>query len=239
MIACSRDANSRNLQVLGHSTCNPLILMELRNNRTQHALPELYALWRYFLYGLRDGATEDVLKPKASLLVSGRERMIGFVGRRKIFDKPRGLVAGDSELGARWQRIESDATSPDANITRRRNSIPAELHIWEALKRAKNAAEVRRAFSRSKHWLTDEWKQTFPNGGFVSFPSLTATLYDHADKFCKAKLDSRYPRGHTPRSDDKRIEYLARVLAGLSLRKRMRPSYADKTLRALAPRKPS
>lgn len=181
---------------------------------------------------------ENIAEPRAMILVSDRERARAW-RLRKVFDKRRDLVDDDSELGARWQRIESDATSPDANITRRRNSIPAEPHIWEALKRAKNAAEVRRAFSRSKHWLTDEWKQTFPNGGFVSFPSLPATLYDHADKFCKAKLDSRYPRGHTPRSDDKRIEYLARVLAGLSLRKRMRPSYADKTLRALAPRKPS
>ena len=218
-------------------TDSTIVVSERKESRARELL-ELEAFWRYTLQGLRDGAMENIAEPRAMILVSDRERARAW-RLRKVFDKRRDLVDDDSELGARWQRIESDATSPDANITRRRNSIPAEPHIWEALKRAKNAAEVRRAFSRSKHWLTDEWKQTFPNGGFVSFPSLTATLYDHADKFCKAKLDSRYPRGHTPRSDDKRIEYLARVLAGLSLRKRMRPSYADKTLRALAPRKPS
>lgn len=113
-------------------------------------------------------------------------------------------------------------------------TIPAERHIWEALKRARTAAEVRRAYSRSKIWLRS--RVNYPGGGYWdwSWSPYPRELHRRAEEFCKAKLDRRYPASDMrPSGDYRRIEYFARVMAGLSLPKPISPSYSVEVLRKL------
>lgn len=113
-------------------------------------------------------------------------------------------------------------------------AVPAERHIWEALKHAHTAAQVRRAYSRSKIWLKS--RTEFPSGGFFdwSWSPYPRELYRRAEAFCKAKLDPRYPgRDERLSGDYRRIEYLGRVMAGLSLVKPISPSYSVEVLRKM------
>jgi hypothetical protein len=106
-------------------------------------------------------------------------------------------------------------------------AIPHEKHIWEALKRAKTPAQVRRAYSRSKIWLISRLE--FPSGGYYdwSWAPLPRGLYRNAEAFCRAKRDSRYPvRDKRRLGDYRRIEFLARVMAGANLLPPISPSYS-------------
>ena len=115
-------------------------------------------------------------------------------------------------------------------------AIPAERNLWESLKRARSAAQVRRICRRSKYWLKFEWSGEW-NGRAWNFQTPSPyprALYDHAEKFCQAKLGKRYPSGGKQdrrSSDDKRVEYLARVMAGLSLYPPIAPATAVNLLR--------
>jgi len=109
-------------------------------------------------------------------------------------------------------------------------AIPSERQLWEALKRASTAAQARRICSRSKIWLKP--RMEFPNGGFAEWWWFRRILYQRAREFCFAKLDPRYPRRDQRESGDyRRIEYLARVMAGLTVG--LAPSTAVELLRKM------
>jgi hypothetical protein len=113
-------------------------------------------------------------------------------------------------------------------------AVPAERQLWEALKRARTAAQVRRICSRSKVWLKSRLE--FPSGSFIdwSWSPYPRALYEHAAEFCRAKLDNRYPgRDQRESGDYRRIEYLARVMAGLSLAKPISSSYSIEVFRKM------
>jgi hypothetical protein len=115
-----------------------------------------------------------------------------------------------------------------------RPAIRDEHDLWESLKRARTASQVRRIYTRSKIWLIHRFD--FPSGGYIdwSWSPFPKALYEHAEEFCRAKLDPRYPdRDKRPSGDYLRIEYLARAMAGLSLRKPISPSYSVDLLRKL------
>jgi hypothetical protein len=111
---------------------------------------------------------------------------------------------------------------------------PPERHIWEALKLATDGAKVRRAFSQSEIWLKTYWQfgeKHFIDMSWNPFPN---ALYWHAYEFCNSKLDSRYPsKDQRPSADYKRIEYFARVMAGLTLVDILLPSYSVDILRKM------
>jgi hypothetical protein len=110
------------------------------------------------------------------------------------------------------------------------SALPAERQLWEGLKRAHTPAQVRRIWSRSKLWLSPRLE--FPNGGHIELWLYRRALYKYADKFCRAKLDSRYPsRDERESGDYRRIEYFARVMAGLTLG--FAPSTAVERLRKM------
>jgi hypothetical protein len=101
-------------------------------------------------------------------------------------------------------------------ITTKISAIPAERELWEALKRARTAPQVRRICSRSKIWLKPRWE--FPDGSHIEWWPYRRALYKYAEEFCQAKLDTRYPGRDARESGDyRRIEYFARAMAGLSL----------------------
>lgn len=109
-------------------------------------------------------------------------------------------------------------------------AILSERQLWEALKRARAAAQVRRICSQSKRWLKP--RQEFPGGGFAEYWPFRRILYRDAEAFCRAKLDPRYPcRDQRDSGDYRRVEYLARVMAGLTLR--LAPSTAVEMLRKM------
>lgn len=113
-------------------------------------------------------------------------------------------------------------------------AIPDERDLWEALKRARTASQIRRIYKRSKIWLIH--RKDLPNGSYWdwSWSPIPKALYDHAAEFCRAKLDPRYPdRDERESGDYRRIEYLARAMAGLSLPKPISTSYSVELLRRL------
>jgi len=113
-------------------------------------------------------------------------------------------------------------------------AIRGESHLFHALVGATTAPQVRRICKRSKFWL--KFRMDWPGGSFFEdFTACPRLLYDQAEEFCLAKLDPRYPaRDKRPSGDDRRIEYFARVMAGLSmLPKAYKPSYAVEVLRKI------
>lgn len=202
------------------------------------------SFWYFCLHGLRDGKGEGKsITHQPILLVHSHadsrdnETLTIWQGNEVSYSKTlHKELAQDDIWKEKWDKLKHDAESREA-ITQV-PPTPDERPLWECLKRARTAAEVRRAYSRSKHWLlkNEDCRKEFRDSagnlkGFQFFPPPTYPLYDHAEEFCKAKLDPRYPRGDSVRSDDTRIEYLARVLAGLSLWKPKKPSYSEKILR--------
>lgn len=245
---------------MGYLTRNSLNCMVATKRRNKVETIKELRYWEDFwlntFRGLRDGATESRWTPRADMLVFSH-------GAERLTERKRGKITYDHKIDTNISPENKEillkqhiGKIENADVEEHRQDIPAEPHIWEALKRANNAAEVRRAFSRSKHWLIADKTETLyrlrdrrivasETEGLEEFDgvevlatcgtrfchSVVSVLYDHADKFCTAKFDAQYPRGSTRRSDDRRIEYFARVLAGLSLRRPLRPSYADKILR--------
>lgn len=84
--------------------------------------------------------------------------------------------------------------------------VPAERELWARLLEAKKPSEVRSICRRPRYWLNPKW------GGR---PYVQA-LHDHAAEFLKAKNGSRFPCSSRPSSDEKRLDYLARAMAGIS-----------------------
>jgi len=101
-------------------------------------------------------------------------------------------------------------------------AIPKNLVAWEKLKRARTQKEMWQAAKSIRNWARclprGEQRQKFP--GFI---------LAHANDLLRAKGMSSYPgdqdRG---KSDNKRIIFLAKVLAGLMFG--LSPSYAIKRL---------
>jgi hypothetical protein len=171
----------------------------------------------------------------------GRESIYTMIPgeKPKIMRQPKIIESADE-----MQKWQNKAQRVDDNFQRivmgddpRTETIPArpaERHIWEALKRARTAAQVRRTYGRSKIWLKS--RTEYPSGGFFdwSWHPYPRELYRRAEEFCNAKLDCRYPaRDERPSGDYRRIEYLARVMAGLSLSKPISPSYSVEVLRRI------
>src|SRR5712692_6826827 len=103
--------------------------------------------------------------------------------------------------------------------------LPNEHELLKALMDPRtNAAEVRRICRRSRYLK--------PCPGY---PCPTS-LYQYAEEVSRAKRYERYPSGGKQNrlsSEDKRVDYLSRALAGLSLPKPMRPATADDILRKM------
>jgi hypothetical protein len=89
---------------------------------------------------------------------------------------------------------------------------PSEQQLWEALKRARTATQVRKICSMSKAL------------------GRASLLYERAEQFLAARSDSRYPRKASTK-DDQRLLYCARAMAAISLR--LSPATAVDRLRKL------
>ncbi len=100
--------------------------------------------------------------------------------------------------------------------------IPPSPAAWEQLKAARKREEILHAAECIRHWARTvgrtDWQNEFP-----------ATMRDHAEALLRAKKSWAYPRDpRRPTSDDKRVVFLAKVLAGLTLG--LSPAYTIKIL---------
>jgi hypothetical protein len=198
-------------------------------------------LWIETLCGLRDGVygAEGETAGSSGMLMKSDEK-----GREKIDiivpgEAPRTLLqpkftTTPEELRDWHNRTGKERSAfTQARLTGRvKHSvlIPAERHLWNALKRAQTAAQVRRIVSQSKEWLRPRLE--FPDGSYMEQWPFRRALYTRAAEFCKSKIARRYPRRDKRESGDyRRIEYLARVLAGLTLG--ISPSTAVERLRKM------
>ena len=103
-------------------------------------------------------------------------------------------------------------------------SVPAALKVWESLKAATSEPMMRRALRDLEKYLNKHW----PTWTGAESPQ---NLQRFADGVCAAKGLHNYPRAKNderPTSDDKRIVFIAKVLAGL--RFNLSPTYASKKL---------
>lgn len=220
-------------------------------------------VWIGLFYNLRNGAAEVRQKKWGSsgILIkakpenekvfiasddqireeSGKETIYTtLVGEKTNVLRQPGIIESQQHMES-WQKKAEEAEQKFERIAMgfepRIEIIPGkppERDIWEALKRARTAAEVRMACSRSKIWLIS--RIDFPDGGFMdwSWSPIPMALYRQAELFCKAKLDPRYPsRDDRETGDYRRIEYLGRVMAGLSVDKPISPSYSVEILRKM------
>lgn len=200
-------------------------------------------LWVDTFRGMRDGnpETETEGLAGAGMFIKrsgqGPERLhIMKAGESpRIIRQPKFGTTPD-ELRSWRSRVQKEqdqfeeATLNPVPMRVKVEAIPSERRLWEALKRADTATQVRRIYSQSKIWLKPRLE--FPGGGFIEYWPFRRVLHRDAEAFCRAKLDPRYPRRDQRKSGDyRRIEYFARVMAGLTLR--LAPSSAVDMLRKM------
>lgn len=200
-------------------------------------------LWVDTFRGMRDGNPEvetDTLAGVGMFVKrsgQGPEQLyIEKVGKKpRIIRQPK-FGATPDELRSWRSRVQEEQDQFEEGMLNpvpvrvRVPAIPSERRLWEALKRADTATQVRRIYSQSKIWLKPRLE--FPGGGFAEYWPFRRILYRDAENFCRAKLDPRYPRRDQRQSGDyRRVEYLARVMAGLTLR--LAPSTAVEMLRKM------
>lgn len=173
---------------------------------------------------------QDVFKLKALLAQEFKWQMI-FCGMREGLQGWDTSLADPETAGLKWRPRACDpadrflrnhyatiwakhAKDYDQEFTEKiveaePHDLPPEPHVWELLKRAHTAKELRQIVPQSQvlRFFFGENPADIP-------------LYRHAKEFCRAKRYSRYPSGgkqNRASSKSKRVDYLARVMAGLSL----------------------
>lgn len=202
--------------------------------------------WTITFLGLRDGSPAIELEIPggigASMLISSKDkhghrslRAFKAGGQQleasvRFATAPSEIIAWSNMVQKAEHAFESLATGKTIwNVQQQQR--PAERHLFDALMSAKTPRQVRRICRRSNDWLRYRWD--FPRGMFCELHSACPRiLYERADEFCRAKLDPRYPaRDNRASGDYRRIQYLAWVMAGLSLPKPISPSYAVELFR--------
>jgi len=198
-------------------------------------------LWVDTLRGLRDGNPEVETESRAGgsvfikssgrgpewVHLATRGKKARIIRQQKFGRTPDEIRRWRARVKGEEDQFEKDVSSP---VRIKISPVPSERRLWEALKRAGTAAQVRRICSQSKRWLKPRLE--FASGGFMEPWPFRRALYREAEKFCRAKLDPRYPRRDNRKSGDyRRVEYLARVLAGLT--HRLAPSTAVEMLRKM------
>lgn len=196
------------------------------------------ALWVWTFCGLRDGAAETEGKTRGTsgtfMKVSGQEKLLIMSehGRETVTtmlpgEAPRSVrqskfTSTPEEVQSWRSQVQKEEgkfkrlTLGHETVTTKISAIPAERKLWEALKRAGTATQVRRICSLSRVWLKPQLE--FPDGSHIEWWLYRRALYKYAEKVCRVKLDPRYPgRDNRESGDYRRIEHLARAMTGLSL----------------------
>jgi hypothetical protein len=92
--------------------------------------------------------------------------------------------------------------------------VMPQPEIWELLKRARSVEEIRKASHRIRKWMDEEfgpvgrWLPGSPPAEFSDVLEL------HAEKILVGKRLPSYAKTDRKRSDDKRVVFLSKILAG-------------------------
>ncbi len=157
--------------------------------------------WATFLFALRDGQPGSLQKVVWNPWTWGR------AGKVKVRHRSsRVLVARIVPVSNAARELPKQFKSDDWVLFR---PVMPKPQVWEHLKRAHSVKEIREV-ARSMSW----WAGGYLPGGdwAIDFPR---ALHSHAEDVLKAKRLPNYPKSNRPRSDDKRVEFFAKILAGL------------------------
>ena len=201
--------------------------------------------WAMFLFTLRDGqsgliekvrwAQWQAVRPPAGF--SAKHGALAVMtpprGRRKIRYRTSQILVAEIVPAPQGKKGMQELLSKLSPTLGKdwvffRPTYP-EPEIWEQLKRARSVRQVRQALHRIRKWWTAQHPAMLPvpTSSESDHPLQVATSY--AGELLKAKRMPNYPRSDRPRSDDKRIGFFAKVLAGLMLE--IAPATATKRLR--------
>jgi hypothetical protein len=200
--------------------------------------------WARVLFCLRDGRAgmvqriafrpwQSISSEKPGQKISDLIKGTGWEGARilKATGKHRvgtALVASIVPANLKTVSKVSDALNPDIFKSLKLNEgwdytppiLPSE-QIWGRLKKATSVKEMRSALRAAQRFLFHNWKQWHSG-------SIPCKLQRHATALLKAKQQFNYPKSRRNRSDDKRVAFFAKALAGLELDRS--PLYTSKRL---------
>ncbi|MCI0722935.1 MAG: hypothetical protein L0338_28805 [Acidobacteria bacterium] len=189
-------------------------------------------VWTTVLYRVRDGCPGYLAKIVGG---SGKATHIRVMDGLSFFETvTRPLRQRQGLLPARSERVEVVATAvvlpeklryarqllKDAKSWILTPPEPPRPEVWSRLKKARSVAEVRK--------IADELHRVNRTISAAQWKP----LHLHARDFLRAKRLHSYPKSDRPRSDDKRIHFFAKILAGLM--QGIAPATAIKRLSNLA-----
>jgi hypothetical protein len=122
-----------------------------------------------------------------------------------------------------------------------------EPHLWEQLKSNHSVKEIQRTIASIEKYIRKRWPYPYSystdRDGFLIqrravwsktlWARLLRAARDSADEVLKARDLPHFPRSERPSSDDKRVEFFAKVFAGLAVG--LSPLTATKRLSGWSP----
>ena len=170
--------------------------------------------WAWLLFALRDGQpgmlTKVTWNPWERRAAWERQGQVW----KRIKHRLRTSRIHHAEIVSLDRRtVEELATKfkGDENWVLSRPVFP-QPGVWESLKRARSQRAVRKVAVQMRAWARKlmpgaaRWRWSDP---------LIPVVNKRAEELVRAKRLPSYPRSSRPRSDDKRVEWFAKVLAGL------------------------
>jgi hypothetical protein len=160
--------------------------------------------WAYFLFALRDGIDGAVFHVEW-----GPEQRWVLGDKKATVRSPRQIKkASILHADTAWQELVRRLKSDEFHVV---EPVPHHTEVWNQLKTARSVGAVRSVASEMRVWV-DRCRP--PISGAAIFPQVVAS---HSKELLEARELPSYPRSNRPSSDDKRVEFFAKVLAGLEL----------------------
>ena len=189
--------------------------------------------WATFLYTLRDGQRGTAAKVEWGPSEIKRGPGIPRLVKRGVPVRSSKIV-GVEIIPLDRKRSEEfikqiEKVANDSWVISR--PVFPNREAWEQVKKARTAEEIRRAADSIRRWAGQfhtsgglEWLTTLEDAAGANF---SGAIRAHALKLLRAKRLPNYPRLPST-NDDKRIQFFAKVLAGLTLG--LAPATATKRL---------
>jgi hypothetical protein len=170
----------------------------------QTNLVGLAGRWEYFLFLLRDGEDGAVFHvewgPRKQVVLGNEQATV----RAPLSIKSVSVLrAGDA-----WQELARTLSNEDFAII---EPVISQPELWNELGEAQSPRAIHNAAQKMRRWVA-RYRPRIT--GAAEFPRVVSA---HAVELLEARKLPGYPRSDRPRSDDKRIEFFAKVLAGLEL----------------------
>jgi hypothetical protein len=204
-------------------------------------------LWRQQLLMLRDGEAGALFR------LRGREKPVPVATILPADNKAQTMRALEDLRNLRGK----------PGILWMRSPIPREPELWQKLKRAEHSDNIHEFLVGLENWRARQFPQRWASKkkGDVfltvqastkkpanrlskherrfgpTWSRLIIAAREHAGDILAAKNLPHYPRKDRPSSDNKRIEFLAKVLSGIALR--LAPATATKRLSRWRPGMPA